>query len=65
VATFVYNGSEDEGRDAFKKFFEISEWISMTLYLAVDLKLIEHLVDQTKERPYEELNGMLVCFTGE
>ena len=67
-AVFVllfYNGSEEEGRANFKPFFDLSKlfFFSIRAHLTFLKKflVIEHIVDLTKEIPYEELNAPQVC----
>ena len=59
-----YNGSEEEGRARFKPFFDLSKLFfdsSTFMITSKTLLLIEHIIDLTKQIPYEELNAPQVC----
>ncbi|TBU32018.1 FAD-binding domain-containing protein [Dichomitus squalens] len=64
LMVFFYNGSEAEGRQNFKAFFDLSqgspEPLSSTqLKLTKRLFFLDPVVDLTKEQPYEALNTLL------
>ena len=65
LVLLFYNGSEEEGRANFKPFFELGKiFISILAHLHIFKKkknFIDHIVDRSKEIPYEELNAPEVC----
>lgn len=58
-----YNGSEEEGRRAFKPFLDISEFSPILLPFLTHLHRPIEPMDYTKEIPYEKLNSMQVYFS--
>ena len=58
----MYNGSEEEGRAAYKEFLDIGEHNRRPDEHFVDLKFIflGPIADMAKELPYEELNTLQV-----
>ena len=61
IVTLFYNGSEEEGRANFKKFFDLG-MCPLSVLPSFGPPLMHApgpVADQTHEIPYEELNGIL------
>jgi hypothetical protein len=55
----MYNGSEEEGRAAYKEFLDIGEYVG-NLDEPLDFIFLGPIADMAKELPYEELNTLQV-----
>lgn len=62
IVLLVYNGSEEEGRAAFKDFIALGSPSMLRRIVKISClrSLIGPIADNSKEIPYEELNAMHV-----
>ena len=56
----MYNGSEEEGRVAYKEFLDIGEHIERLDQLIAEFLFPGPIADMAKELPYEQLNTLQV-----